>query len=276
MTRSSDSGTTLLGKESVYPSTYAPHVLQRIARGDARLAIGIKAPLPFVGIDHWTAWELTWLDATGKPVVVIADIGIPATSKYIIESKSMKIYLGSFAMSRFDNCANVAHIIENDLSRSADETVTVDLLTLQQSAELAPAALNGRCLDTLDLNQLSSTVDPNLLQVDSNNETCEVVHSHLLRSLCPVTAQPDLGSVEIRYRGAAIDSHSLLSYIVSFREHNDFHEACVERMFIDISERCQPVELSILARYQRRGGIDINPFRSNTDALSTNRRLVRQ
>lgn len=260
-----------LGRETEYPQKYAPEVLCPIARSEAREPLGLGDPLPFSGVDIWTAWELTWLADNGHPKVAVVEIRVPAESDNLIESKSLKLYLGSFAMSRFADAAHVAKTIAADLSESAGAPVQVAL-----DPDVAIAALEGPCIDGLDVDCDTWEVDAGLLVADERVVVEESLHSHLLRSLCPVTAQPDMGSVAIKYRGPRIEPASLLRYIASFREHNDFHEACVERMFVDIVKRCRPDRLSVYARYQRRGGIDINPFRSNWRETPRNVRLWRQ
>ena len=247
-----------LGRDTDYPQKYAPEVLCPIARAASREPLGITEPLPFAGIDIWNAWELTWLGDNGHPKVAIAEIRVPADSQNLVESKSLKLYLGSFAMSRFADPAHVEKTIATDLSECTGAPVEVML-----DPDVSVASLAGPCIDAFDIDCDTWEVDAELLQADERVTVEESLHSHLLRSLCPVTAQPDIGSVEIRYKGPRIDPQSLLRYIASYREHNDFHEACVERMYIDIWKRCAPTTLSVYARYQRRGGIDINPFRSS-------------
>jgi 7-cyano-7-deazaguanine reductase len=262
-----------LGQATGYPDQYSPDLLYAIARTDSREALGLDADLPFHGIDIWNAWELTWLDDNGLPQVAVAEIRVPATSPNIIESKSLKLYLGSFAMTRFFAVDDVAAAIRKDLSGCTASEVAVDLQV--GSDTKAIDALPGHCIDGLDVECDQYDVDATLLSSGSEIVS-ESLHSHLLRSLCPVTNQPDIGSVLVTYRGPQIDRAGLLQYIVSFRSHNDFHEACVERMFVDISERCRPETLTIQACYQRRGGIDINPFRSNFEAAAPNVRVWRQ
>ena len=259
-----------LGRDTGYPQNYAPETLFAIPRSDSRAPLGIGAPLPFHGVDIWNAWELTWLNERGRPEVGVAEIRVPADSPHLVESKSLKLYLGSFAMTRIAR-ADLAATIARDLSDSAGATVEV---LLDPVVDIA--GLNGACIDTLDIECASTDVDAELLRSNENEIADEVLHSHLLRSLCPVTGQPDMASIEFAYEGPRIDRESLLRYIVSFREHQDFHEACVERMFVDIMARCQPSALAIHARYTRRGGIDINPVRSTTEARPRNTRLWRQ
>jgi 7-cyano-7-deazaguanine reductase len=260
-----------LGKETAYPQTYEPGVLFAVPRKDTRAALGLGDDLPFSGVDIWNAWDLTWLGPGKQPVVATAEIRVPTTTANLIESKSLKLYLGSFAMTEFCGPEDVRDTIARDLSGCAGDPVGVALNT-----DTTVAALDGQCIDSLEVECAEWEVDADLLRADAGEIVEESLHTHVLRSLCPVTAQPDLGSLQVTYAGPRIDPASLLRYIVSFREHNDFHEACVERIFVDISERCRPEKLSVFARYQRRGGIDINPFRSNVKSRPDNPRLWRQ
>ncbi len=259
-----------LGRDTAYPQNYAPEALFAIPRSDSREPLGIGAPLPFHGVDIWNAWELTWLNAHGRPEVGVAEIRVPADSPNLVESKSLKLYLGSFAMTRIAR-ADLAATIARDLSDTSGATVEV---LLDPVVDID--GLQGACIDALNVACESTEVDAGLLRSNAGETVSEALHSHLLRSLCPVTGQPDMASIEFAYEGPRIDRESLLRYIVSFREHQDFHEACVERMFVDIMAGCRPSALSIQARYTRRGGIDINPVRSTTDARPRNTRLWRQ
>jgi len=261
----------LLGRKTDYPQKYAPEALFAIPRRDSRAALGLENDLPFDGVDIWNAWELTWLGPGKRPVVATAEIRVPAMTPNLIESKSLKLYLGAFAMTEFDSPGDVRDAIARDLSECAGGPVDVSLDT-----DAAVATLAGQCIDSLQIECSNWAVDASLLQANPDEIIEESLHTHLLRSLCPVTAQPDMGSLQITYSGPKIDPGALLRYIVSFRLHNDFHEACVERIFVDITERCRPEKLSVYARYQRRGGIDINPFRSGVDSQPGNSRLWRQ
>ncbi len=267
-----------LGKSIPYPEQYSPELLFEVPRKDQRDALGIGPDLPFRGTDIWNAWELSWLDHDGKPRCAIAEFRVPAESRNIIESKSAKLYLNSFAMTHYATQEDVLETIEQDLSDCAGADVEVSLQE-PGATDGAPAArLPGRCLDALRIkcNFEDTEPDAGALQADADDIVTESLYSHLLRSLCPVTGQPDTGSVLVSYSGPRIDREGLLRYIVSFRQHEDFHESCVERMFVDIMARCQPEKLTVYARYQRRGGIDINPFRSNFEAVAPNARLWRQ
>ena len=264
-----------LGKATEYPREYAPQVLCPVARSEARDSMGVGVHLPFSGVDIWNAYELTWLDTSGKPRVGIATLTVPASSPNLVESKSLKLYLGSLAMSRYGSAGDLSAIIARDVSNTAGADVDVVIQPATDAKHLAIAALPGICIDDGLLRDDPRNPDAALLQV-GDEPAEENLHSHLLRSLCPVTGQPDTGSVLIHYSGPRIDRDSLLTYFVSFREHQDFHEACVERMFLDIKARCGRERLTVYARYNRRGGIDINPFRSDCDDLAENLRLWRQ
>jgi len=266
-----------LGRDTSYPDKYAPTLLCPISRADSRVPLGLSGDLPFGGVDIWNAWDLTWLDAGGLPAAATAEIYVPADSPNIVESKSMKLYLSSFAMSSFSSPAEVAETIARDLSVCAGRNIKVVVLPLASTEARCVSRLAGTCLDTMQVACSNWEVDASLLQADRETTVSEDLHTHLLRGLCPVTSQPDIGSLQISYRGPRIDAASLLRYVVSYRQHNDFHEACVERMFVDLMARCAPVSLSIHARYQRRGGLDINPFRSNNETdRPFNLRLWRQ
>jgi 7-cyano-7-deazaguanine reductase len=264
-----------LGRETEYPQEYAPGVLYAVPRAETRERLGIGADLPFSGVDLWNAWELTWLDPGGKPVAGTATFLFDATCPSIVESKSLKLYLGSFAMSRFDDHRTLAGTIASDLGKVSGADVGVEIHVGPDAEFFRIAEMPGRCVDDLALPQVPESVDADLLAADGEIVS-ETLHSHLLRSLCPVTSQPDIGTAMIRYRGPRIEAASFLAYVVSFRRHQDFHEACVERMFLDIKDRCRPDALTVYCRYNRRGGIDINPFRSDFEDEPENIRLWRQ
>ena len=264
-----------LGRETAYPNKYQPDLLFPIARSESRASY-LSGELPFDGADIWNAWELTWLQPGGLPVAATAQITVPADSPNLIESKSLKLYLNSFAMSQFEDAKEVQGRIAEDLASCLGANISVQIQMLDEIEASAVSRLPGLCLDTLSATPTSWEPEPTLLKIDTGTNVKEDLHSHLLRSLCPVTGQPDIGSIAIHYCGPQIDHTSLLQYIVSFREHSDFHEACIERMFVDILKRCRPVRLSLCARYQRRGGIDINPMRSNFGLAAQNPRLWRQ
>lgn len=266
-----------LGRATDYISVYTPDLLFPIARVESRQSLGLEGgELPFFGVDLWTGYELSWLDQMGKPQVALAEFRVPCTSEFIVESKSFKLYLNSFNQTRFDSAEQVQGVLQTDLSNAAAAEVSVALMPL---TELQPQILGhpeGECLDALPVTIEHYHPKPELLQLGSS-EVEETLYSHLLKTNCPVTGQPDWASVQVSYKGRAIERETLLAYIVSFREHQDFHEHCVERMFVDLLARCKPERLSIFARYTRRGGLDINPFRSTEpSARPEKRRLLRQ
>ncbi|ADZ91263.1 NADPH-dependent 7-cyano-7-deazaguanine reductase QueF [Marinomonas mediterranea] len=269
-------GVLPLGQKTEYVSTYDASLLFPIPRVDKWGEMGIEEDrLPFFGEDIWNAYELSWLNLKGKPVVALGEFRIPHDSPNIIESKSFKLYLNSFNQMKHEHFASVQAIMERDLSAAAGAPVTVilrDVDSMESLVVLTP----DYCIDEIDVD--IDTYQPNseLLQREHDGVVEERLVSHLLRSNCPVTNQPDWGSVFIDYKGMKIDHASLLKYIVSFREHTDFHEQCVERIFIDIMQRCQPESLIVYARYVRRGGLDINPYRSSTEIVLGNDRLTRQ
>ena len=264
-----------LGQPTSYRDDYDPRLLHPIARAESRAALGFPADLPFGGEDLWNAWDLTWLAPGGQPGAAAAVIRVPASSRNIIESKSMKLYLNSMSMTTFDDESALKQRIAEDLSQAAGGAVNV-VIENSQSPAHSIAALEGRNLDLLPVSCSTYQPDADLLSTGADTIVDETLYTHAFRSLCPVTGQPDLGSVVVRYRGPAILPDALLRYLVSYRQHEDFHEACVERMFVDILQRCEPERLSVNARFQRRGGIDINPFRTNGDESADNPRLWRQ
>jgi len=263
-----------LGEKSSFPASYSPGLLHPIARAENRHILGISGTWPFHGEDIWNAYELTWLDGRGKPRVATAELRVPANSPNIIESKSMKLYLNSHAMTGYPDQEEIRTVIANDLSQSAAAPVAVRLISLPDAAALRD--FPGVCIDDNEVGCESTDVDPGLLVCTAGDAVNEELHSHLLRCLCPVTDQPDMGSLLVRYKGRPIDRGALLRYIVSYRNHNDFHESCVERIFLDIKKQCEPDALTVYARYNRRGGIDINPFRSDFETTTENIRLARQ
>ncbi len=264
-----------LGRHTEYADGYDRGLLFTLSRADARQRIGLAEPLPFSGVDQWTAWELSWLEPDGRPVVAVLRFEVPADSERLIESKSLKLYLNGFAMTHFDDAAEVAARISADLGDAAGADIQARLATAADSASDDIDRLPGRCIDDEPLSLDACGPDPSLLR-RARATTHEKLHSHLLRSLCPVTGQPDTGSIAIEYRGPRIDRAALLAYLVGFRQHRDFHELCVERIFGDLLQRCEPRELTVHAFYNRRGGIDINPFRSNVLERAPALRLWRQ
>lgn len=253
-----------LGKPVSYRDTYAPELLFPIDRQGKRTEIGIEAAaLPFRGVDVWNAYELSWLNPRGKPVVAIGEFRVPADSPCLIESKSLKLYLNSFNQTRFADAAAAGERIRRDLSAACGADVAVELKDLASKPLRRMAYPRGILIDDLDIEIDRYRPNPGFLVADGSALVGETLYSHLLKSNCLVTGQPDWGMLVVRYSGAKIDRAGLLRYIVSFRDHNEFHEQCVERMFCDIQQRCRPTRLAVWARYTRRGGLDINPFRTS-------------
>lgn len=266
---------TQLGQATDYPDAYDVHLLQPIPRELTRATLGLESDLlPFHGVDVWTHYEVSWLDANGKPVVAIGEIRVPANSPNLIESKSLKLYFNSLNFQVFDSADAFIQQVEHDLSATAEAAVGLTLQLVHEAHTIDE--FPGLCLDDLPLKTSSYLPDPSLLRCDESTCVDEVWHSHLLRTNCPVTDQPDWGSVIIHYQGPRIQPESLLAYLVSFRRHSDFHEQCVERIFVDLQQYAGAQALSVYARYTRRGGLDINPFRSNFEQLTTRWRTSRQ
>ncbi len=267
-----------LGKSSAYVATYSPEQLFPIPRAPKWAELGLSAAtLPYRGVDIWNCYELSWLLPSGKPVVAIGEFTIPADSPNIIESKSFKLYLNSLNQSVFASQQALLEVMQRDLSDAAGKPVAVRLRGLDEVTAEGVATLPGRCIDELDVAiEHYDAPLPELLRCDASRQVEECLHSHLLKSNCPVTGQPDWGSVVVDYSGPALLPESLLAYLVSFRQHADFHEQCVERIFLDLQKLLQPRRLTVYARYVRRGGLDINPYRSTEAFTPDNRRLVRQ
>ena len=251
-----------LGHATDYPDAYDPALLFAVARAPQREAIGIAGALPFKGTDRWTAFELTWLDGCGKPAIAIATFEVPATSIAIVESKSVKLYLGAFAQTRFDDSTAVAGAIERDLAEATGANVRVTMTLPAQFHDLQLAEMAGTSLDALPLTIERYELDPGALAV-SAGEATETLRTDLFRSVCPITGQPDFASVAISYTGPRIDHSGLLAYLISFRCHAGFHEHCVERIFVDVQRACGCASLAVAARFTRRGGVDINPWRAS-------------
>ena len=249
-----------LGKPTAYPDRYDPSQLFSIDRSVGREALGIRGELPFSGVDLWTAHEITWLDREGKPQVAVGEFRVGADSPSLVESKSLKLYLGSFAQERAGTATDLAETIRRDLARACGASVAVALLPVAAGAGIG--ALPGESIDAIGTTIDTYVRTPELLANRIGNVE-ETLRSALFRSNCPVTGQPDYADVMIHYRGGGIDHEALLKYLVSYRLHAAFHESCVEQIFVDIAERCRPECLTVYARFLRRGGLDINPFRSN-------------
>lgn len=250
-----------LGKETTYICEYQRDLLFPIPRKIKRDEIHVPDTLPFKGVDIWNAFELSWLNLKGKPIVALGEFILPCESPNIVESKSLKLYLNSFTNTKFASTEAVSQIIQKDLSDFVGSPVKVNIIPIEQFSQNEIKSFNGICLDEMDIECDNYLVKTDFLQTD-NNIVTETLYSNLLKSNCLVTGQPDWGSVQIQYTGKKIHHEGLLKYLVSFRNHNEFHEQCVERIFMDIMQHCQPQQLSVYARYTRRGGLDINPFRS--------------
>jgi 7-cyano-7-deazaguanine reductase len=254
-----------LGKASEGSRQYAPELLYEIPRSRAREALGLgQGILPFTGSDIWHAYELSWLDHDGKPCVYTGIIDIPADSPNLVESKSLKLYLNSLNEHRFSSTDAAVETIRKDLSRATGAEVDVSVFELGDGAFSGTSA-PGQCIDGGSLTQAADAPERSLLRVEEGAAVTETLHSHLLRSLCPVTAQPDWATVVIEYTGRRLERSALLSYIVAFRRHQGFHEQCVEQMFLDLAAVTEAVDLTVQALYTRRGGLDISPWRT-TDA----------
>ena len=262
--------TLSLGQATPYPDQYDPSLLFPIPRSENRLKLNIKPnrPLPFVGVDIWNAFELSWLNKKGKPQIALAEFQVPADSPNMIESKSFKLYLNSFNSARFEDEAEVRERLITDLSAFAGSKITTRIHSTEAVTKKGMQEMSGVLMDRLDIEiDPSLSADATLLEVNESFgpiEQCLV--SHLLKSNCPVTGQPDWASIQIRYQGRPILEEGLLRYLIGFRQLGEFHEHCVETIFTDIKRQCKPEKLSVYARYTRRGGLDINPFRTDHNA----------
>ncbi|OOF45680.1 NADPH-dependent 7-cyano-7-deazaguanine reductase QueF [Rodentibacter trehalosifermentans] len=267
-----------LGQKTDYACEYDRTLLQAVPRALNRDDLGISQVQPFtIGADIWTAYEISWLNKKGIPQVAIADIYLDHQSQYLIESKSFKLYLNSFNQSKFDDFDQVAQIMRRDLAQCAQGDVKVRLNSLEFYDLQKIERLQGECIDAQDIEITDYQFNANWLKNCISDEIVEeYLVSHLLKSNCLITNQPDWGSLQIHYIGQKIDREKLLRYVVSFRQHNEFHEQCVERIFCDLMHYAKPEKLTVYARYTRRGGLDINPFRSNFETLPENLRLARQ
>jgi 7-cyano-7-deazaguanine reductase len=264
-----------LGHPTAHPDEYAPELLFAVPRAPQRAALGLQS-LPFTGVDVWTAYELTWLDSQGKPQIALATLEVPVDSPSLIESKSMKLYLGSFAQSRFAGVTEVTGVIERDVSRVVGTSVGIALRGPAAFGAQAIRELEGESLDDLPIRCDAYDVQPGFLSA-RGDAVVETLTTRLFRSVCPVTAQPDIASIQLTYRGPRIEREGLLRYLVSYRRHAAFHEHCIERIFVEVVARCRCDELTVLARFTRRGGLDINPFRTNAGAAKPdNVRTARQ
>ncbi len=270
-----------LGKATEYISEYTPNLLQAVPRSLNRDDLALdQSILPFTGEDVWYGYELSWLNEKGKPVVAVAEFRFACTSPNLVESKSFKLYLNSFNQTRFSSVDEVKKLLCKDLSKTAQSNAQVSLYEVEDCPALIIAEKNEQniCIDKQDISIDNYQYNAGLLSSESNSSTQveEKLVSHLLKSNCLITQQPDWASLYIHYKGQKIDHESLLKYIISFREHNEFHEQCVERIFMDLMQHCQLDELTVFARYTRRGGLDINPFRSTHLGKAPLARTLRQ
>jgi len=267
-----------LGEAVSYPTKYSPDILYPIARWAVRSLLDIDKKVLMYGIDHWQAYELSWLDNTGKPQVGIAEFYFNSDSENIVESKSLKLYLNSFNHEQFENIEKLKSAIEKDLSKTSNSEVKVLIHALDEVEDSFGQSRPGRTIDHCSIDAYSQSADANLLKLEEFETEDEQLYSDLFRSNCPVTGQPDWASFEIRYAGKKINESSLLTYLVSFRNHQGYHEECAERIFRDIMLQCEPSELRIAMNFLRRGGLDINVYRSTVPVTSdsVNTRMVRQ
>lgn len=275
----------ILGQSTSYPKTYAPDMLYPIPRALGRANLALPADALSIGMDWWQVFEMSWLNLHGISQVAMARLAIPATSDYIVESKSLKLYFNSLNFTEFDNQQAVKAAVEKDLSACLKTDVTLEIFEVNIANSLPISAPQGDCIDNaLDSSDkkiaIVSDVDPSSLTVahqGASDSQLQILHSHLLRSNCPVTNQPDWGTLEIQIDSQPIDRAGLLEYILSFRQHNGFHEQCVEQIFSDLTQAFAPKTLMVRAWYTRRGGIDINPCRvSDISLLPPPSRLNRQ
>ena len=263
--------------KQAYVTTYKPSLLEALPRKKQRDNLGItEETLPFRGMDVWNAYEFSWLNARGKPEVAVARLLVPAKSRGLIESKSLKLYLGSFSQTKFGHRSEVISTLASDLGVAAQAPVDVSLLTREHVLQSGLSSLVGTSLDSLDIEIDDYYWDPEHLQIESDTIVRESLFTHLFKSMCPMTGQPDMASILIQYSGRSIHHAGLLRYLVSYRSHAEFAEQVIERIFVDIMNRCGPDRLTVQGYFMRRGGIDINPFRSHEDIQATDLRLWRQ
>jgi len=268
---------TVIRKKSDYVTTYRPSLLSSLPRKKQRDALGIaEGQLPFRGVDIWHCYEFSWLNTKGRPEVAVAQLQVPAKSPQLIESKSLKLYLGSFSGTKFSHRAEVISTLESDLSVSAQAPVSVSLLTPEHVQHTGIGVLHGTNLDAQDIEIKDYFWDPEHLEVESSTLVRETVFSNLFKSLCPITGQPDFATVQIQYHGRSISKEGLLRYLVSYRSHAEFAEQITERVFVDIANRCEPDRLTVHTYFTRRGGIDIGSYRSQDDSPPAEVRLWRQ
>ena len=267
-----------LGKATDYQAEYDASLLQGVPRSLNRNAINLTEALPFHGADIWTGYELSWLNTKGKPMVAIAEIHLSYPSLNLIETKSFKLYLIRFNQTKFSNIDAVQKTLVQDLSHCAQGDVTVRIIEPRSFGSQRIVELPGTCIDDLEIEVSDYSFNPDYLEnsTDDKQIVAETLNSNLLKSNCLITSQPGWGSIMIRYQGPKIDREKLLRYLISFRQHNEFHEQCVERIFVDLKRYCHCAKLTVYARYTRRGGLDINPYRSDFEQPGEGHRLARQ
>jgi len=267
-----------LGSQTEHPKQYQPDVLYPIPRWASRSLLDIDKKIQMYGLDHWQAYELSWLNTKGKPQVALGEFYFNSDSENIVESKSLKLYLNSLNQERYENRDVVKSLVEQDLSAVSRSEVKVVIHPLDEIEDETIGARAGRCIDHIDVELVCQQPEAELLSMVAADADDEVLYSDLFRSNCPVTGQPDWASIELRYTGKKIDESSLLQYLISFREHQGYHEECAERIFRDIMLTCQPRELRVGMNFLRRGGLDINVYRSTAPVTSdsVNSRLIRQ
>jgi 7-cyano-7-deazaguanine reductase len=265
------------GQKATYTTTYTPSLLEAVPRVKQRSTLGItEDALPFRGMDIWNAFEFSWLNTKGKPEVGLLQLQVPAKSTNIIESKALKLYLGSYSGTRFSHRSEVISTLESDLKITARAPVSVTLMQADQVQNAGLGVLMGQSLDHLDIEMDEYFWNPDFLAIESDTIVRESLYTHLFKSLCPLTGQPDFASVLIQYNGRTISQEGLLKYLISYREHGEFAEQVAERIFVDIMNRCTPDRLTVQARFTRRGGIDINPYRSLDAEMAADVRVWRQ
>lgn len=260
-----------LGQATQYPDQYDPSVLFPIARTETRKGSQAENTPTWIGGDIWTAFEISWLDSKGKPIVAIASFEFPQTNDYLIESKSFKLYLNSFNQSKFNSAEEVSARLIEDLSKASGGTVRVEIRLSHEWNNCQVISIPGSSVDELEVEIDCYEPNPALLGLKDSAEESEqvnILYSNLLKSNCPVTDQPDWGTVIVAYKGKTIDPAAFLKYIVSYRQHNGFHELCVEEIYCDLLKQCAPKELAVMARYTRRGGLDINPWRASGEEIA--------
>lgn len=262
-----------LGKQVAYKDVYTPSLLCPLPRAWSRENLGI-VELPFHGVDIWNCYEVSWLNSKGKPDVAVLELQVPCSSDYMIESKSLKLYLNSLNGTHFNSRQEVMQTIESDLGVATRSTVFVNLTSIPKTISFQDTG--GALLDELDVETKAYEVDPGLLERVSGGRISESLYTHLFKTNCPVTGQPDWATLFINYYGQPFNKAALLRYLISYRKHQGYHEASVEQIYLDIMEHLAPEQLTVYARYMRRGGIDINPFRSNFENVPNNFRTYRQ